>query len=88
MNNKKLTAFSSDEIENLNITIRFKTIADILKEKEFKIAITEINHINIDPKEKEAYLKALENYKWTQISQYVKYVNAEYIDVHHQVWNR
>jgi len=77
VNNKRLTAFSNTEIDNLRVTIRFKTISDILKEKNFKISIFKINRNFIEPKNKEAYKKALESYKWTQISEYVKYINAE-----------
>lgn len=77
VNNKKLTAFDNQSVEDLKVTIRFKTISDILKEKNFKISIFKINENLIEPKNKEAYKKALESYKWTQISEYVKYINAE-----------
>ncbi len=75
VNNQKLSTFNNEDIEKFNLTVRFKTIADVLKEKEFQLNIITINQIPIPPNERAAYKKALENYKWTQITLYVKYTN-------------
>ena len=73
INNKKIKAFTGDEIRAFNVKIRFKSIIDILKEKSFKLNIIEINNVLIEPKSQVLYKKALEDYKWTQLTEYVKY---------------
>jgi len=77
INNKKMKAFTGDEIRAFTLKIRFKSVIDILKEKSFKLNITAINHVLIEPKNQAVYKKALEDYRWTQITEYVKYESTK-----------
>lgn len=77
VNNKKLAAFSGEEIRALSFRISFKSVIDILKEKSFKLTIFSINRVLIEPQNQEAYKKALAEYKWTQLTEYVKYENTK-----------
>jgi len=77
INNKKMMAFTVEEIRNFNMKIRFKSVIDILKEKSFKLNIISINNVLIDPKNQALYKKGLEEYKWTQITEYVKYESTK-----------
>lgn len=77
INNKKMRAFTGDEIRSFNLKIRFKSVIDILKEKSFKLNIISINNVLIEPKKQVLYKKGLEDYKWTQLTEYVKYESTK-----------
>ncbi len=72
-NNKPLNTLSFEELANWGLLINFKTIEDVLKEKSFQYSIYKINRDLIAYTESGLYLKALRDFKWTQVSYYVKH---------------
>jgi hypothetical protein len=72
-NNKPLNTISFTEMSSWQLMINFKTFEDILQEKSFAYSIYKINNELIPYTESSLYLKALLEYKWTQVSMYVKY---------------
>ncbi len=72
-NNKPLNTLTFEEIEKWNLLIQFKSIDDIVAEKNYLFSIFKFNNTLIPPDESALYLKALKEYKWTQVSNYVKY---------------
>lgn len=72
-NNKPLDPISFEELSKWQILINFKTMEDILQEKSFQFSLYKINRDLIPYTESNLYLKALREYKWTQVSNYVKY---------------
>lgn len=72
-NNKPLNTLSFEDIASWNLLINFKTLEDILVEKTFNYSIYKINKDLIPYTESPLYLKALREYKWSQVSNYVKY---------------
>lgn len=77
VNNKQLRAYTNEDLRQMNLRIRFKSIIDILKEKSFNLNILEINRVLIEPDNQELYKTALEQYNWTQLTEYVKYENTK-----------
>jgi hypothetical protein len=73
VNNKKLDPVSIDLIQSFGILYKFNTAEDLLKEKKFKYQLLRINNTYISEPDAEKYLKALAKYRWTQISNYVKF---------------
>lgn len=73
VNNKPLNIISFEEIARWQLLINFKTMEDILMEKSFQFSLYKINRDLIAYTESSLYLKALREYKWTQVSNYVKY---------------
>ena len=72
-NNKPLNIISIEDISKWQLLINFKTLEDVLLEKAFNFSIYKINRDLIPYNESAIYLKALRDYKWTQVSNYVKY---------------
>lgn len=72
-NNKPLNTIPFEEVARWQLLINFKTLEDILMEKSFQFSIYKINRDLIAYTESNLYLKALREYKWTQVSNYVKY---------------
>lgn len=72
-NNKPLNTLSFEEVAKWQLLINFKTLEDVLMEKTFQFSIYKINRDLIAYTEAALYLKALKDYKWTQVSYYVKY---------------
>lgn len=72
-NNKPLDVISFEEVAKWQLLINFKTLEDVLKEKGFDYSIYKINKDLIPYAESSIYLKALKEYKWSQVSYYVKY---------------
>lgn len=72
-NNKPLNTLRFDEVAAWQLLIRFKTLEDVLLEKAFGFSIYKINKDLIPYSESALYLKALREYKWSQVSNYVKY---------------
>ena len=72
-NNKPMNTLSFEEVAKWQLLINFKTLEDVLLEKAFNFSIYKINKDLIPYNESAVYLKALREYKWTQVSNYVKY---------------
>lgn len=70
-NNKPLNPLTFDEIMKWHLLIKFKSLEDILVEKNYLFTIFKCNNTMIPPTEAGLYLKALRNYNWTQVSNYV-----------------
>ena len=62
-----------EEVAKWQLLINFKTLEDVLLEKAFNFSLYKINRDLIPYTESAVYLKALREYKWTQVSNYVKY---------------
>lgn len=73
VNKKPLRQLSQKELIDLGIIIDFKSIYDVLKEKEFAFRIMEINGNVIAPEKANSYYSALRKYKWNALTEYVKY---------------
>ena len=68
-----MNTLSFEEVAKWQLLINFKTLEDVLLEKAFNFSIYKINRDLIPYNESAVYLKALREYKWTQVSNYVKY---------------
>lgn len=73
VNNKPLDPIPFDEISKWELLMSFKTLGDVLSEKAFNFTIYKCNNDLVAPDEAPIYLKALKDYKWTQVTYYVKY---------------
>lgn len=73
VNNKKLDAFELEEMYAMKMTIGLKSPEDHLLEKNFQYSLVKINQNFIGQGESELYLRALNEYSWTQLSRFVKY---------------
>lgn len=72
-NNRPLNTLRFDEVASWQLLINFKTLEDILQEKKFDYSLYKLNSELIHFSEASLYLKALREYKWTQVSNYIKY---------------
>ncbi len=72
-NNKPLNLLSFDDIMKWHLLIKFKSLEDILTEKNYLFSIFKCNNTMIQPNEAPLYYKALMEYQWTQVSNYVKF---------------
>jgi len=72
-NNKPLNLLSFDEIMKWKLLIKFKSLEDILTEKNYLFTIFKLNNTMIPANEATFYYKALKDYQWTQVSNYVKF---------------
>jgi hypothetical protein len=73
INNKPLNPISFDEFVKWQILFNFKSIEDVLKEKQFQYTLYKINNEMIPFDESEFFIKALKEYKWSQVRNFVKY---------------
>lgn len=73
VNNKPMNLLTFDEIMKWHLLIKFKSLEDILIEKNYLFTIFKLNNTMIPITEAQFYYKALKNYRWTQVSNYVKY---------------
>ncbi len=72
-NNKELNSISIEQIESWQLLFKFKSLRDLLIEKQYLFSLLKCNNELIAPTESNLYIKALKEYKWTQVSNYVKY---------------
>ncbi|MDI1234112.1 MAG: hypothetical protein PSX81_07515 [bacterium] len=72
-NNKPLNLLSFDDIMKWHLLIKFKSMEDILTEKNYLFNIFKCNNTMIPPNEAPFYYKALKEYQWTQVSNYVRF---------------
>ncbi len=73
VNNKPLNNMTISEFNQWQLLFKFKSIEDILIEKQFQLNLYKINSELIAFNESELYLRALNEFKWTQVSNFVKY---------------
>jgi hypothetical protein len=73
INNRPVNALSVKEFLAFGIVYDFKTIYDVLKEKNFAFRILQINGNEIQTGQCRSYLNALRKYKWNGLTEYVKY---------------
>lgn len=73
INHRPVNALSVSEFLSLGIIYDFKTIYDVLKEKDFAFRILQLNGNDIPTKNSLSYLNALKKYKWNGLTEYVKY---------------
>ena len=73
INNRPINALSIKDFLALGIVHNFKSVYDVLKEKDFSLVILQINGNEIPYKYSKSYFNALMKYKWNGISEYVKY---------------
>lgn len=72
-NNKPLNPLTFEDIMKWQLLIKFKSLEDILTEKNYLFTIFKCNNTMIPADEAELYLKALRDYHWTQVSNYIKF---------------
>lgn len=73
INDRPVHALSIKEFLSFGIIYDFKSIYDVLKEKDFSMRILQINGNDIPFKYSNSYLRALRKYKWNGLTEYVKY---------------
>jgi len=73
INDRPINAIPVKEFLSLGIIYDFKSIYDVLKEKDFSMRILQINGNEIPYKYSNSYLNALRKYKWNGLTEYVKY---------------
>ncbi|REJ80405.1 MAG: hypothetical protein DWQ44_07315 [Bacteroidetes bacterium] len=71
--NSPMNEIDSNDLSRLNFITDFKALPDFLSEKEFYFRISKINDQNIDQDDSAVYLKALQKWKWNELTEYVKY---------------
>lgn len=64
---------SVEDFNKYGLKVDFTDLGSMLKNKGFDYQITKINNQAIPPAQSGKYIRALENYFWTQITDYVKY---------------
>lgn len=62
-----------NDFAKYGLKVDFTDLATMLKNKGFNYLLTKINKQEIPPAQSGKYIRALENYFWTQITDYVKY---------------
>lgn len=73
VNNRPLNNFTMDDLTKYNLLFNFRSIEEILRQKEFQFFITDINGIDIPTNDADKYYKALRIYSWSQLTEAVKY---------------
>ncbi len=73
INNKALDFIDLEEFNQWKLLFNFKNIEDVLIEKQFSFIIYKINAELIPYEESSLFLRALKEYKWSQVSNFVKY---------------
>jgi hypothetical protein len=73
VNNKPLNELQFSDVANWQLLFNFKSFEDVLKEKSFEYNLYKINSELIYFTDSPLYIKALKDYKWSQVSYYVKY---------------
>src|SRR5947207_1364444 len=64
IDNLPINALSIKEFLSLGIVYEFKSIYDVLKEKDFSMRVLQINGNDIPYKYSNSFLSALKKYKW------------------------
>jgi len=72
-NNIPLPPISMEKFNIYRLKIAFQDIKYTLQVKNFDYILKKINHQEIPSAQSGKYIKAFENYFWTQITEYVKY---------------
>ena len=72
-NNIPLPPIAVEEFTKYRLKIAFQDVKSALRIKDFNYILQKINHDEIPPTQSGKYIRAFENYFWTQITEYVKY---------------
>lgn len=72
-NNVSLPPIDVDDFTKYGLRVDYRDLATVLKTKGFEYLLKKINHQEIQPAQSGKYIRAFENYFWTQITEYVKY---------------
>lgn len=72
-NNIPLPPISIKEFNQYRLKIAFQDLKSALRIKDFDYMLTKINHEEIPSAQSSKYIRAFDNYFWTQITEYVKY---------------
>ena len=73
INNRPIHALPIKEFLSLGIVYEFKSIYDVLKEKDFSLRLLQVTGNDIPYKYSNSFLNALRKYKWNGLTEYVKY---------------
>lgn len=63
----------NENIQIPDLLIDFKSVPDILNEKEFYFRIIKINDQDLSVSQSDAYLKGLRTWRWNQLTEFVRY---------------
>lgn len=72
-NNIPLPPISVEKFNQYRLKIAFQDVKSALRIKDFDYVLKKINHQEIPPAQSGKYIRAFQNYFWTQITEYVKY---------------
>lgn len=72
-NNIPLPPISVEKFNQYRFKVAFQDVKSALRIKNFNYLLKQINHEEIPPALSGKYIRAFENYFWTQITEYVKY---------------
>lgn len=72
-NSLTLPPIAIEKFENYRLKVDFQDVKSALRIKSFDYLLKKINHQEIPPAQSGKYIRAFENYFWTQITEYVKY---------------
>lgn len=72
-NNIPLPPITIEAFNNYRLKIAFQDVKSALRIKNYNYLLKKINHQEIPPAQSSKYIRAFENYFWTQITEYVKY---------------
>lgn len=73
VNDSALQRMDFDDFLMLGIQLGDKSMYETFKEKEFAYTIRSVNDAGIPRKDAHLYLKALETYDWSKLTEFVKY---------------
>jgi hypothetical protein len=73
VNNKPLNDITIEEFNKWQLLFSFKSLEDVLIEKQFQYHLYKINSELIPLDESDLFIKAIKEYKWSQVRNYVKY---------------
>ena len=73
INDKPLNTISLKTLLEWQLMCQFKTLDDVLLEKQFDYTLIKINNTLIPEWDSHKYLKALSVYSWSQVSRYVQF---------------
>jgi hypothetical protein len=73
VNNKPLNDITIEDFNKWQLLFSFKSLEDVLIEKQFQYHLYKINSELIPLDVSDLFIKAIKEYKWSQVRNYVKY---------------
>lgn len=73
VNNKPLNPISLEQLHAYELLFYFKSPEDYCKEKQFSFHLSKVNGIYISETDAPKFMRAINEYSWTQVSRFVKF---------------